>query len=417
MAGKDNVIADALSRAPALTAPCSSAMPIDACAIAPQTIISEIIECTKTDTAYQEIVNTFRQGKLLANLPENHPARRLKQVWGQLSLPDDGILVVEGTQLYMPPGAPRMPVLQQLHEGHCGYGKTLQTARDLYYWPSMKYDIRNMIDSCEACQQLRPSKPLEPIITTSASFPMEQISIDLFHVKGKSFMVTADRYSGYIWVDLLCDQGTKSVTDNLSKITRIFGVPIRCRTDVGPQFRKPFDDYCLKQGIIHETSSPYNPRSNGHAEAAVKAAKHLLLKTNPSDFPAALASWRNTSREEKLSPNELMFFRKVRDGKAFMKSHLEIQPPKIIKQPIARKPRLGHDQRHEAVGYQSRKLPHQQIQDHFQRGDRVHVQDLHTKRWDVEACITDFSHTGRTLHLCTDVGHLMRRNRRFVRRQ
>ena len=196
MAGKDNVIADALSRAPALTAPCSSALPINACIIAPQTIISEIIECTKTDTAYQEIVNAFRQGKLLANLPENHPARRLKKVWGQLSLSDDGILVVDGTQLYMLPGAPRTRVLQQLHERHCGYGKTLQTARDLYYWPLMKYDIRNMIDSCEACQELRPSKPLEPIITTSASFPMEQISIDLFHVKGKSFMVTADRYSG-----------------------------------------------------------------------------------------------------------------------------------------------------------------------------------------------------------------------------
>ena len=112
-----------------------------------------------------------------------------------------------------------------------------------------------------------------------------------------------------------------------------------------------------------------------------------------------------------------MFFRKVRDGKAFMKSHLEIQPPKTIKQRIPRKSRLGHDQSHEAVRCRPQKLPHQQLQDRFQQGDRVRVQDPHTKRWDVEACITDISHTGRTLDLCTDEGHLMRRNRRFVRRQ
>ena len=276
----------------------------------------------------------------------------------------------------MPPGEPRTRILRQLHEGHCGYGKTLQTARELYYWPSMKYDIRAMVDNCEACQILRPSKPLKQPITTMARFPMEQISIDLFHVKGKTFMVTADRYSGYIWVDLLRDLGTKAVTDNLSKITRIFGVPIRCRTDGGPQFCKPFDDYCLQHVIIHETSSPYNSRSNGHAEAAVKAAKHLLLKTTPSEFPAALASWRNNCREEKPSPNELMFCRKVRDGKAFIKSQLEIRSPKPNDQQIPiQKSHIDHGQDHEsmqeAVGSATQLQPHQQISEKFQRGDRV----------------------------------------------
>ena len=93
-------------------------------------------------------------------------------------------------------------------------------------------------------------------------------------------MVTADRYSGYIWVDLLRDLGTKAVTDNLSKITRIFGVPIRFRTDGGPQFRKPFDDYCLQHGIIHETSSPYNPRSNGHAKGSSEGREAFVAENN-----------------------------------------------------------------------------------------------------------------------------------------
>ena len=136
------------------------------------------------------------------NLPEDHPARRLKQVWEQMSLSEDGLLVIDGDKLYIPPGA-REDTLQKLHESHCGYAKTLKTARGLYFWPSMKHDIRAKIDNCEKCQQLQPSKPVEPFKTTMATFPMEHISIDLFHVKGKNYMVTADRYSGYIWVDLL----------------------------------------------------------------------------------------------------------------------------------------------------------------------------------------------------------------------
>ena len=140
-------------------------------------------------------------------------------------------------------------------------------------------------------------------------------------------MVTADRYSRYIWAKMLHDQGTKAVTDVLDKIKRIFGIPITCRTDGGPQFRGPFDEYCKRKGIKHETSSPYNPRSNGHAEAAVKAAKHLLLKTRPTEFPSALAAWRNTARENKPSPNELMFCRKIRDDKAIFEPQLHIQLP------------------------------------------------------------------------------------------
>ena len=226
-------------------------------------------------------------------------------------------------------------------------------------------------------------------------------------------MVTADRYSGYIWIDLLRDQGTRAVTDNLDKITRIFGVPLRCRKDGVPQFRKPFNDYCLKRGILHETSSPYNPRSNGHAEGAVKSSKHLLLKTAPAEFPTALAAWRNTSKEDKPSPNELMFCRKIRDGKAFIKSHLEIQ--------IAIQSHIKHGQNHEGIEINARSTaqqqPRQRIPDHFQLGDRVHIQDPLTKRWDIDASITGFSQTGRTLDLCTDEGHLMRRNRHFVRRR
>ena len=421
VAGKDNVIADALSRAPAPTTEGSTSLPVNSCVLASQSTLSQLFDGCKTNQAYQQIVHAFQQGTQLANLPVDHPARRLKQVWEKISLTNEGVLIVDGSKLYLPPGHPRKTVLSQLHEGHCGYGKTLQTARSLYYWPSMKYDIKTMIDNCEPCQQLRPSKPVEPFIETTAMFPMEQISIDLFHVKGKTYMVTADRYSGYIWVELLHSQNTKAVTDILDRITRIFGIPLMCRTDGGPQFRGPFNQYCLYKGIIHETSSPYNPRSNGHAEAAVKAAKYLLLKTKPANFSSALAAWRNTERENKPSPNELMFCRKIRDEKAIFKSHLYINRS-VNHQLHESEPEseFHASQSHRNTPTRSASIgqnaPTQPIPDCFQQGDKVRVQNPCTKRWEITALVTGFSRTGRTLQLLTDEGDIILRNRRFIRR-
>ena len=313
--------------------------------IAPQVTLTRIIGSANGCQAYAKISEAFRQGRKLAELPNDHPACRLKHIWHQLSRTEDCILMVDGDKIYMPADA-RKDTLQQLHNGHCGYVKTLETACSLYYWPTVKHDIRVMIDNCEACQKLLPSKPLEPLITTTATFPMEMISINLFHVGNKMYMVTADRFSGYIWVDLLRTRARRP--SRRDKITRVFGIPLTCRMDGGPQFRGPFHTYCQAQGIRHETSSPYNPRSNGHAEAAVKSAKHLLLKTGPAEFPAALAAWRNTSRNDKPSPNELLFGRKIRDTKAIALSQINhhtetvTRSPEIPRQQNSEDPEIPH---------------------------------------------------------------------------
>ena len=459
--GKENIIADALSRAPAPSCQGATALPVNACILAPNATLKRLRETTDQPD-YAQIVEAFKQQKPLANLPEDHPARRLKSVWDHLSISEEGIIIVDGSKLYIPPHA-RQDILRQLHEGHCGYAKTLQTARSLYYWPSLKHDIRAQVDKCEACQQMRPSKPLEPPMKTVARFPMEQISIDLFHAKGKNYMVTADRYSGYIWVDLLRALDTKTITSNLDRITRVFGIPLTCRTDGGPQFRSPFQEYCKTKGIIHETSSPYNPRSNGHAEAAVKAAKYLVLKTTNVDFPAAIAAWRNTAREGKPCPNEMMFYRRIRDEKPILDSLLqsnkniisdashdsssEIQGENLTPscndqllpekhnseiptqdETSTSKVKMGKSRSSETPvetpaqtgpklrdGREAEKLQTQQEKPEvFQQGDRVRVQDPVSKRLSLKAIVTGFSPTGRTLELFTERGTFTTRNRRFV---
>ncbi|KAG0725676.1 Gag-Pro-Pol polyprotein [Chionoecetes opilio] len=75
-------------------------------------------------------------------------------------------------------------------------------------------------------------------------------------------------------------------THNIRLFCRYFrdvGVPLRLRTDGGPQFTSTaFRNFTERWGVYHAVSSPHYPPSNGHAEAAVKSVKHLILKTAPN---------------------------------------------------------------------------------------------------------------------------------------
>ena len=73
------------------------------------------------------------------------------------------------------------------------------------------------------------------------------------------------------------------------------GVPMRLRSDIGPQFEAgAFQAASKRWGVAWGNSTPHYPQSNGHAEAAVKAVKELVLKLAPSgdlssvDFLAGL---------------------------------------------------------------------------------------------------------------------------------
>ena len=74
-----------------------------------------------------------------------------------------------------------------------------------------------------------------------------------------------------------------------------WGFPCIIRSDNGPQFRQKFSD-----------QSPYNPASNGLAEAAVKNVKFLLKKclAAKESFSHVLLHWRNVPRSDGISPSQ-----------------------------------------------------------------------------------------------------------------
>ena len=105
-------------------APCSSRFNgglnvslLRSCVLALNAELANILSCCQADPAYKQVLDAFYQGRHLSDLPVDHPARHLRQVWDHISLSDDSIMLVDGDKLYLPPGA-RSDTLRRLHEGH-----------------------------------------------------------------------------------------------------------------------------------------------------------------------------------------------------------------------------------------------------------------------------------------------------------
>eukprot|EP00095_Tigriopus_kingsejongensis_P011655 maker-scaffold564_size136232-snap-gene-0.38 protein:Tk11655 transcript:maker-scaffold564_size136232-snap-gene-0.38-mRNA-1 annotation:"PREDICTED: uncharacterized protein K02A2.6-like" len=49
-------------------------------------------------------------------------------------------------------------VMKNLHDSHQGIHRTRSRARNLYYWPGLNNGIAQLIESCDECQQYKPSQ-------------------------------------------------------------------------------------------------------------------------------------------------------------------------------------------------------------------------------------------------------------------
>ena len=125
------------------------------------------------------------------------------------------------------------------------------------------------------------------------------------------------------------------------------------------------------------------------AELAVKAAKHLLSKSdNYDDFQKRLLSWRNVpSANEKLSPAEKFYGRRQRDGLPTVPLVPLLVPPK-------------EDSSH---------LPH------FPLGTRIRIQNPISNKWDTLGKVVGIRNSGLSYEILKDDGSTAIRGRRLVK--
>ena len=345
----------------------------------------------------------------------------------ELSLFDG--LILKGCQLVIPK-AMRKDVLSHLHSSHQGIERTKRRARETVYWPGFSSDVTNTVQACEPCQLHLPSLQKETFMHDPLpTKPFIDMSADLFSSGGYNYLVLVDRYSG--WPTVHCWKNMPSsqqVIDAIIQDFAIYGVPLRVRTDGGPQFTaSTFKNFLEEWNVQTGFSTPHYPQSNGHAEAAVKAMKALVIKTecrgdlsNPA-FMEGLLEWRNTPKAHGCSPAQLVFGHSLRSKVPTVVARPLSAPtasnatgPSVESRPQFA--RLGHS---EAVldlksKEKNRYNMHANDLSPMGTGTKVRIQDSISKLWDKVGTVIRCG-KNRDYEIRLDNGRVYWRNRLFVR--
>lgn len=185
------------------------------------------------------------------------------------------------------PATLRASVLAYMHEGHCGVVATKSIARMSVWWPKIDDDIEHLIATCVPCQQHRGKEPETPINPWNvAQGPWERIHIDFTGpYEGLQWFVVIDAFSRWVEIYPMKSATSHGVITFLRTLFARFGI---CRTivsDNGSQFiSEEFETFCQVNGVKHIKSTPYHSRTNGMVERVIQTFKRHF-NSNKSKFP------------------------------------------------------------------------------------------------------------------------------------
>ena len=379
--------------------------------------IEQIREEAARDNTYQDLVytiqNSFPENK--KDVPDN-----LKTFWSLRSnlYAINNLVYVDGRILI--PLKLRTAITEHLHIGHQCVTSMKANARQRFFWPGMSAQIQNKRNQCRRCNDIAPSNRREPSTqTTHPEYPFQKTVTDIFHMAGQTYVVYADRFSG--WTEVAStkhDAKSATICNILRRYFINFGVPEELSSDGGPQYDCfEMKSFLKKWGVKQRLSSAYFPQSNGRAEAAVKAMKRILTTNiSPSgsldtdEVGMALLLNRNTPPPDiGASPAELLFGRSIND-------HLPSQN-QIRKEwsELADAREKASMKRQFHINKNQRDNPLKPLR----TGDIVSIQNQHGNhplRWDNTGTIIEALPNKQYRILIDGSRRTTLRNRRFIRR-
>src|SRR3984893_10817976 len=265
--GKDNQVADSLSRRPDhLLAPIhQSSLEID----------GELLQNIKTDYSNDPITRS-----IITNGHANY-----KVV--------DGLIYTLDNKLYIPSiDTVRVTIMREHHDtpttGHLGENKTYERTSRYYYWPSMRRSIQQYIQQFQSCQANKGSHQLPMGLLQSLDVPGTRwatVSMDLITklpetTSGKdAIIVFVDKFSKMV------HYAATTTTCTAVDVARIFfdtvvklhGVPKNIISDRDPRFTSKFWKQLWNLlGTQLKMSTSHHPQTDGQTERSNRTLEDIL---------------------------------------------------------------------------------------------------------------------------------------------
>lgn len=340
--GKDNIVADSLSRAPvdlkhlaeeefsradifeisAVDENISKKIEdVDVCGDSEVSddLILELKNVTREDHTCSKIIDYIRNGwpSYINQVPDD--VKMFFKFKDELSYQHG--LIIRNDRIFVPL-ALRKKMICKLHTAHSGIEYTLNLARDNLFWPGMSSQIKDVVTQCEVCAKFASSQPKSSMQSFKIPcYPFQEVSMDVFFdndaVKQRKYLVIADHFSDFFEIEEIKDLKPCRIVDVCKKIFSRHGIPEKVNTDNATNFvNREMKEFARKWNFRHSTSAPHHQQANGKAEAAVKVAKKILKKTREKneDFWFALLHHRNTPNNKSSSPSQRLFSRKTRSS-------------------------------------------------------------------------------------------------------
>ena len=194
----------------------------------------------------------------------------------------DGILVK--SQKILVPQKVRKCLLQKLHRVHQGVDKSIQKARDNWFWPGMSEQVRRLILTCPSCLEHQPRQKQAAVIPVITTIAMQILGCHIFQHNGRWYSCIVDYHTGYPWVKQIKNQEADEVIEHFQSVCEQFGYHTEVVSDRGPQdTSRDFQELCLKFNIVHKPGIPHSQWKNGRCENAVGRLKRLLEKSKEEE--------------------------------------------------------------------------------------------------------------------------------------
>lgn len=268
-AGKQNVVADALSRRPF----------INSITISASDFLTDVQAAYSNDEFYQQQLQLHEQNKPTTGY----------------EFKDDILYANHNDQLklYIPADdSLRTRILRECHDtttsGHPGVSRTVELVLRQFYWPRLRDTVKLYVQSCEQCQRTKarnqpPYGLLQPLPIPEE--PWSVVTTDLI----VGLPRTAQGYDAIAtFVDKLTKMAhflpTNTTVDApgyaklyFDNIVRLHGVPVRIISDRDSKFTSHFwKSLQSLLGTKLSMSSAYHPQTDGQSERANRSVEDYL---------------------------------------------------------------------------------------------------------------------------------------------
>ncbi|KAK8916726.1 hypothetical protein KSP39_PZI022713 [Platanthera zijinensis] len=306
--GKDNRVADALSRLPEGGLAHISGPQLES--------MDEIQDAVQRDPELRAIVEDLQQGH--ATAPGYHLQNDRLFYHGRVVIPAHS--------------AWRTVMMHEFQSsptgGHAGVLRTLQRARANVFWKGMRRDIQEFVQTCEVCQRQKYETTSPAGLLTPLEIPhqiWDTVSMDFIDGLPKSqgktvILVVVDKLSKYGHFLALSHPYTAESVATLfvREVVRLHGVPRAIISDRDPTFVGRFWTELFRlQGTSLRFSTAHHPQTDGQTEVLNRGVE-TYLRCFVMDEPRTWTSWLhwaeycfNTSYHSasKLTPFEVVYGR------------------------------------------------------------------------------------------------------------